>query len=105
MILRSLGFFLRIVVSFFFVFALQLRLNGRSLESYLNSFGTTFFVTKTLKKVSQDTSIVIANFLVEENEGGKKQKRAIANQKTEKLFDRFLNRINGSSNETKDSKK
>ena len=59
---RLLGFFLRIVGSFFFVFLLQIQFAGKSLESYLNDFGKKFIVTKTLQKVGQDGVKVIKKF-------------------------------------------
>ena len=104
MIFRLLGFILRVVGSFFFVFLLQFQFDGKTLESHLNNFGKKFVVTKALKKVSQDGSKVIKSFLKEDSPKDKKQKREIANQKSKKAFDGFLKRINRPSNQPKDSK-
>ena len=51
---RFLSFIGRIIASFVFVFILQIQLDGKTLESYLNDFGQRFFMTKVLKTVSQD---------------------------------------------------
>ena len=51
---RFLSFVGRIIASFVFVFILQIQLDGKTLESYLNDFGQRFFMTKALKTVSQD---------------------------------------------------
>ncbi len=56
---RLISFVLRIVFSFFFVFLLQIQFNGKTLESYLNDFGRKFIVTRTLKKVSQESAKAI----------------------------------------------
>lgn len=53
---RLLGFALRVIGSFFFVFALQIQFDGKTLESYLNNFGKKFVVTRTLQKVSKDSA-------------------------------------------------
>ena len=105
MIFRLLDFTFRVVGSFFFVFLLQFQFDGRTLESRLNEFGKKFVVTKALKKVSQDSSKVIKSFLEEENAEGKKQKREIANQKSQERFNQFLNRINRPSSSKPEPKK
>ena len=58
---RLLGFFLRVVASFFFVFLLQIQFAGKSLESYLSDFGKRFIVTRTLQKVGEDGVKVLKN--------------------------------------------
>ena len=93
MIFRLLDFAFRVIGSFFFVFLLQFQFNGKTLESRLNNFGQKFFVTKALKKVSQDSSKVIKSFLEEESSEQKKQKREIANKKSQNRFKKIIERI------------
>ena len=59
---RLIGFALRVIGSFFFVFLLQIQFDGKTLESYLNNFGKKFIVTRSLQKVSQDGVKVIRGF-------------------------------------------
>lgn len=58
-IFRLISFAMRIIASFVFVFILQIQFAGKSLESYLNNFGSKFIVTKALKKASKDGSKLI----------------------------------------------
>jgi len=45
MFFRLIGFFMRFIGSFFFVFLLQIQFNGKTLENYLNNFGKKFIIT------------------------------------------------------------
>ena len=70
---------------------LQIQFQGRSLESYLNEFGQKFFVSKTLKKVSDNGAKVIKAWTADDKT--KKKKREIANQKAVKMFENFSKKI------------
>lgn len=79
MLFRLIGFSLRVIGSFFFVFLLQIQFNGKTLESYLNNFGKKFIVTRSLQKVSQDGVKVIKGFSSSEDK--KLENRQVAGSK------------------------
>lgn len=90
---RLLGFFLRVVGSFFFVFFLQIQFNGKTLETYLSQFGEKFIVTRTLKKVSQDGAKVIKHLSSPIPEKNKSKQRQLAGRPVMEGIKEFTNRI------------
>ena len=91
---RLLSLVLRIIGSFFFVFCLQIQFDGKTLESYLNDFGKTFFVTRTLHKVSQDGVKVIRIFSSDESKSDSSQSRQVSsNSKALQYAKDFSSRI------------
>ena len=88
---RLLSFVLRVVGSFFFVFVLQIQFDGKTLESYLNDFGKKFIVTKSLKKVSQDSVKLIRG--VSSSEEEKSDSRQMAGKKAAQYFEDFTKKI------------
>ena len=92
---RLLSLALRIIGSFFFVFCLQIQFDGKTLESYLNDFGKTFFVTRALHKVSQDGVKVIRTFSSDESKSksDSSQAKRIPSSKALQYAKDFTNRI------------
>ena len=91
---RLMGFALRIIGSFFFVFLLQIQFDGKTLESYLNNFGKKFIVTKSLQKVSQNGVQVIRSFSSDDTEKKLSQKkRQPASSKPLKYFKDLFKRV------------
>ena len=89
---RLFDFFVRVFLSFGFVFILQVQFDGQSLEKYLINFSQSFFLTKALNSVGEDGAKLAKNFQL--NEEQKKKKRELANKKRDKMFENFSKRIN-----------
>ena len=62
MLFRLLSFIFKIVLSFLFILTLQVKIKGKSLETHLVKFSSSFFITRSLKKVSQDGAKLIKDF-------------------------------------------
>lgn len=88
---RLLGFFLRVVGSFFFVFLLQIQFAGKTLENYLNDFGKKFVVTRTLQKVGQDGTKVIKSFTSSKEE--QEKLRQVSSSKAAEYIKDFTEKI------------
>ena len=88
---RLFDFFVRVFLSFLFVFILQVQFDDQSLEKYLIDFSQSFFLTKALNSMGKEGSKLAKSFQI--NEEQKKQKRELANKKTEKMFENFSKRI------------
>ena len=85
---RLLSFMMRLIASFFFVFLLQIPFKGQTLESYLNRFGQKFFVTQTLKKVSDSGAKAIKEWNKDE-----KPHREISNKKASQILEKISKKI------------
>lgn len=59
---RLLSFVFKVTLSFLFVLILQVQIKGKSLETHLIKFSYNFFLTRSLKKVSQDGAKLVKDF-------------------------------------------
>jgi len=88
---RLFDFFVRVFVSFLFVFILQVHFDGKSLESYLTKWSEGFFLTKALNSVSDDGVKITRSFTL--NDKQKKKKRELANKKAVEIFENLSKRL------------
>lgn len=91
---RLISFGLRVFLSFLFVFILQIRWDGKTLESYLIKSSKSFFAIKVLNQTGQDGTKTIRHIssLKNRTNAKKKIKREISN-KVEKLISKTEGRI------------
>ncbi len=59
---RLISFGIRVVSTFIFVFILQIKFDGKTLESYLVNVGKNFIGTRVLHQVSKDGIKTIRSF-------------------------------------------
>ena len=97
-LLRFFDLLARLVGSFLLVFLLQIRFDGRPLESYLTKFSQNFFLTKTLKTVGGDGVKIVRGLSFDKE----KQNREIANKKAVKVFEDLKKRISLPEKENKE---